>query len=232
MARRIFTFEGGDGSGKSTLYRHLLSFLQNERKTTSVFEYKEPGGSVLGQTCRARLIEAGKPEEPGICLGFEASLFWTGRFQNFHQFSRELAAVEDGVVLTDRSFASSVAYQIYGRQSFRMHQLFDFMLESLLGELVQVVPDVELYHFFVATTPEVAAKRRQGRGADDGPEQFNQLKFQQRVFAGFNIFFEELAMGMHTVPGLRVHKAFLLDGDQSEHEVWVQARHALLTIGV
>ena len=64
MAGKFITFEGGEGSGKSTQIRLLGDFLQTCNITVSLT--KEPGGTPLGQELRRILVE-GDGRRGGMC---------------------------------------------------------------------------------------------------------------------------------------------------------------------
>jgi dTMP kinase len=108
--RGVFiTFEGLDGSGKSTQMR-----LLSERLKTAgfdVFESVEPGGSPIGQQIRRILLHEDNTE---LAPTTELLLMFAARAQNVDQ--RILPALSQGkVVLSDRWTDSTIAYQGYGR---------------------------------------------------------------------------------------------------------------------
>ncbi|MDO8987533.1 MAG: dTMP kinase, partial [Coriobacteriia bacterium] len=109
-ARGVFlSFEGGEGSGKSTQISILAKTL--ERAGLEVVLAREPGGTSLGEAVRALLLDpaTGDVDSRAELLLYEASRA---------QLTRELiqpALATGAVVLCDRYYDSSTAYQGYGR---------------------------------------------------------------------------------------------------------------------
>jgi dTMP kinase len=103
------TFEGPDGSGKSTQARMLTERLRGAGRT--VLESVEPGGTPIGQQIRRILLDPANRELTPIA---ELLLMFAARAQNVEQWI--LPALADGkVVISDRFTDSSLAYQGAGR---------------------------------------------------------------------------------------------------------------------
>ena len=107
-AGRLIVFEGGEGSGKSTQLRRLSDAFT--RAGTPHRCLREPGGTALGAEVRRLVLE----REWDVEARAEALLFMASRAQ---MVARELRpALERGeLVLLDRFFLSTYAYQIGGR---------------------------------------------------------------------------------------------------------------------
>ncbi|MEO8029155.1 MAG: dTMP kinase [Bryobacteraceae bacterium] len=106
---RFITFEGPDGSGKSTQLRLLAERLRQEG--VDVLETAEPGGTAVGQQIRRVLLD-GKNQE--ISPVTELLLMFAARAQNTDQWI--VPALRKGaVVLSDRWTDSTLAYQGAGR---------------------------------------------------------------------------------------------------------------------
>jgi dTMP kinase len=106
---RFITFEGGDGTGKTTQLRLLQNHLAARGHSCVVT--REPGGTALGTLIRQVLLEAGK--EP-IASPAELFLYLADRAQHVNDVI--LPAIKDGrIVLCDRYTDSTLAYQGYGR---------------------------------------------------------------------------------------------------------------------
>ena len=104
---RVIVFEGGEGSGKSTQLRRLSAVLSG-RDIAHVC-LREPGGTPLGTEVRRILLDPRSDIDPRA----EALLFMASRAQLVQREIRP--AVERGdVVLLDRFFLSTYAYQIAG----------------------------------------------------------------------------------------------------------------------
>jgi dTMP kinase len=111
MATRglFITFEGMDGSGKTTQMHRLAARLRGMGRT--VLETVEPGGPPIAQKIRRILLDSANQE-----LGptTEILLYFASRAQNVDEWI--LPAIQRGeIVLCDRFTDSSLAYQGYGR---------------------------------------------------------------------------------------------------------------------
>jgi dTMP kinase len=104
------TFEGGEGSGKSTQVSLIYDYLS--QLGYSVLRTKQPGGSDVGMAIRRILLH---PEFKGKILPkTESLLFWADRYQHHEEIVKP--ALDAGViVIGDRDFDSSWALQAYGR---------------------------------------------------------------------------------------------------------------------
>ena len=103
------TFEGIEGSGKSTHLRRLAAHLTG--RGLSVLETREPGGTVAGDAIRALLLGA---EAIPLTPLAELLLYCADRAQHVHDVVRPALAA-GRVVLCDRFSESTLAYQGYGR---------------------------------------------------------------------------------------------------------------------
>jgi dTMP kinase len=107
MAPMFATFEGIDGSGKTTQARLLQARL--EADTVDVVATREPGGTELGEHVRELVLHGGD-----VTPWAEALLYAASRAQHVEEVIRP--ALERGAwVLCDRYLDSSVAYQGVGR---------------------------------------------------------------------------------------------------------------------
>jgi len=108
--RGVFiTFEGGEGSGKSTQIRMLAARLEAAGMTVRVL--REPGGTVPGEAVRRILLD---PDHAGLDARAELLLYEAARAQLVAEVI-EPALQAGEVVLCDRFYDSSTAYQGYGR---------------------------------------------------------------------------------------------------------------------
>jgi dTMP kinase len=105
----FITFEGPDGSGKSTQARMLAECLRNQGR--QVLESVEPGGTPIGQQIRRILLDPANQELTAVS---ELLLMFAARAQNVEQWI--VPALEQGkIVISDRFTDSSIAYQGSGR---------------------------------------------------------------------------------------------------------------------
>ncbi len=114
---KFITFEGPEGSGKSTHIRLLATFLREQGIRVTLT--REPGGTPLGEAIRGLLQHNGSGEAP---VGrAEVLLFLASRAQHVERLIRP--ALEAGNwVLCDRFDDSTLAYQGYGR-GFDLNEL-------------------------------------------------------------------------------------------------------------
>lgn len=105
----FITFEGIEGSGKSTAMRMLAEYLED--KGYFVVSTREPGGSALGRKLRAMLLDSRTTQ---LRNRAELFLFLADRAQHVSEVIRP--ALDEGhLVLCDRYADSTISYQGYGR---------------------------------------------------------------------------------------------------------------------
>jgi dTMP kinase len=135
-AKGIFiAFEGGEGTGKSTQSKLLKKWLEQEGE--EVVLSREPGGTDLGQGLRKILLGH---ETGAISPRAEALLYAADRAH--HVFSTIRPALDRGdVVITDRYFDSSIAYQGAGRvlQPNEVARISRWATESLFPTLTIII---------------------------------------------------------------------------------------------
>ena len=131
----FISFEGGEGSGKSTQSKLLAEWFENEGR--KVLLTREPGGTNLGKNLRKILLDNATGE---IAPRSEALLYAADRAH--HVFSLIRPALERGeVVVTDRYFDSSIAYQGAGRvlSSSEVARINRWATESLFPTLTIIL---------------------------------------------------------------------------------------------
>jgi dTMP kinase len=170
MAERrglLITFEGIDGSGKSTHLRLLAEWMKSQGIIPQT--YAEPGGTALGRKLREILLNGGDP----IDIRTEALLFLAARSELVATvLLPELEA--STIILLDRFTDSTLAYQGWGRgiDIAELTRLAYFAAHSLEADLT----------FFLDIPPQQAIKRcrRPHRAADRfesaGLEYFNRVR--------------------------------------------------------
>jgi dTMP kinase len=131
----FISFEGGEGSGKSTQSKLLKEWFENEGR--SVVLTREPGGTTLGKNLRKILLDNDTGE---IAPRSEALLYAADRAHHVYTLIRP--ALERGdVVITDRYFDSSIAYQGAGRvlSSSEVARINRWATESLFPTLTIIL---------------------------------------------------------------------------------------------
>jgi dTMP kinase len=141
MSRGFFvTFEGLDGSGKSTQLRKLGQWLATQGK--QITETRQPGGTRIGDSIRALLLDS---RTQNVAPRTELGLMFSDRAQSIAEIIRP--ALERGdVVLCDRYTDSTEAYQGGGRQlgSEIVLQLHAALCQNLQPDLTfLLLPDFE-----------------------------------------------------------------------------------------
>lgn len=188
LARGLFlTFEGGDGTGKSTQASLLASRL--EASGYDVCRVHEPGGTVLGEKIRELLLGR---EQEGMAPLAELLLYEAARAQVMADVIRP--AVDAGkVVICDRFTDSTVAYQGYGRELGA--DLVD-RLNALVTEGFE--PDRTI---MLTLDPHLARERVLGRNADGQPDRMESAgsSFNERMLTGFERIAESKPGRIRTV---------------------------------
>lgn len=105
----FITFEGGEGCGKSTQLKLVVARLENAGVPVRVL--REPGGTLVGEAIRILLLD---PEHTGLDARAELLLYEAARAQLVAEVI-EPALQAGEVVLCDRFFDSTTAYQGYAR---------------------------------------------------------------------------------------------------------------------
>jgi len=166
----FITFEGPEGSGKTTHIRLLASFLG--KRGRHVLVTREPGGSGLAQVFRRLLLDTGD----GLVPLAELFLYEADRAQ--HVEETILPALKKGhIVLCDRFTDSTVAYQGYGRRlDMKEIQILNGIASNGLVPSLTVLLDVPVERGLAL------ARRKKNR--HDRLERAG-LTFHQRVREGF-----------------------------------------------
>lgn len=131
----FIAFEGGEGSGKSTQTKLLKKWLEDEDH--SVVLSREPGGTPLGKELRDILLSH---RTGTISPRAEALLYAADRANHVYEVIRPALAAGD-VVITDRYFDSSIAYQGAGRvlESGEVARISRWATESLYPTLTIIL---------------------------------------------------------------------------------------------
>ena len=170
----ILSFEGVDGSGKSTQINLLREKLHQQGEIVSVF--REPGGTDLSETIRAILLNPEFDIDPVS----ELLLFSAARSQLIAEKVRPLEA-KGHVIILDRYYDSTTAYQGFGRESVPLESI------NHINELAshRLVPDLT---FYLRISIEEAATRTMNK-QKDRMEQSGET-FYRKVIEGFDYLAE------------------------------------------
>ena len=170
---KLITFEGIDGSGKTTQIGYLADYLRS--LDLDVLLLREPGGTRIGEDIRRILLDMRSHK---MTSETELFLFEAARAQQVREVIRP--ALEKGKwVISDRFHDSSVAYQGYGRG-------LSIDLVMALNDLAigETVPDLTI---LLELSPKALAERlekRHGEGQGDRID-VESDQFKERVCRGF-----------------------------------------------
>ena len=184
-AGRLLVFEGAEGAGKSTQIRRLAAFLESRGVSHRVV--REPGGTPVGEEIRRLVLD--EPHE--LDAATEALLFIASRAEHVAKVVRPALAAGQ-LVIADRFFLSTYAYQIGGRglpeETIRAANAL------ATGGLV---PDLTILLLSHASEGLARADRR---GARDRIERADDA-FHGRVAAAFDEFATEAWQAHHPESG-------------------------------
>lgn len=173
---RFITFEGIEGSGKSTQLRLLENYLR--MKGIPVVTTREPGGTAFGRQVRQILLDESGPLRAPVA---EMLLYLADRYQDLQE------VIEPGLqaaqfVLCDRYHDATVAYQGYSRGIDRT------LIADLAARLAIRTPDLTLlFDLEVATGLARAHARNRERAGSIGERRFDDeaIAFHERVRQGY-----------------------------------------------
>lgn len=172
----LITFEGMDGSGKTTQIQQLATFLRE--MGANILLTREPGGTYIGDQVRGILLDKADHQET-MHPRTELLLFCASRAQLVAEVIRPHLD-KGGLVICDRFFDSTYAYQGYG------HGLDIKALKAIVTFATGgLIPDLTIY---LDLSPEEGLRRR--AKASLFGEEWNRLDdmemaFHQRVYKGY-----------------------------------------------
>jgi dTMP kinase len=184
MSRGYFiTFEGLDGSGKTTQLRKLATWLESEGH--KVVTLRQPGGTALGDRIRTILLDSRSEATLGpIAPLAEMALMFADRAQAIHEIILP-ALAEGAIVLCDRYTDSSEAYQGAGRElgSERILAMHRAVCDNLQ-------PDLTLLLLPSLDSSLQRARRRnqrdvQQKGADENRFERESDDFYRRIYDAY-----------------------------------------------
>jgi dTMP kinase len=194
-SRGLFiTFEGPDGSGKSTQARMLAARLRREGR--EVLETVEPGGTPIGQQIRRILLDPANGELTPVS---ELLLMFAARAQNVEQWI--LPALDQRkIVVSDRFTDSSIAYQGSGRGLG-----WESVLEVDRIACHGLVPDITLC---IDIDTETGLARALARGGVETRLEEQAVEFHHKVREAY-----------HELAGREPRRFFLIDGRGTPEEI-------------
>lgn len=166
----FITFEGPDGSGKTTVINNIFKELSASR---AVIKTREPGGIPISEKIRDILLDTGNDMDGRT----EALLFAASRRQ--HLVERVIPALETGkIVLCDRFIDSSLSYQGMARDiGFQ-----DIMAINQFA-IGKYMPDLTIY---LKLEPEIGLKRINDNNRENNRLDQETIDFHKKVVSGYN----------------------------------------------
>lgn len=204
MSRGIcIAVEGGDGAGKDTQVERIGEMLGDRAVVTRV-----PGGTPLGDQVRQIAVH----ESLGpISIPAEMFLFLADRAEQYEKVIRPALAAGK-VVVSNRSWLSLIAYQVYARERYEWREFIDFFVSKLYGDM-----PLDLV-IFLDLPPEEGLKRLHAKKSSLDSIESMPLEAHKRVHAGF------LDALKHTP------NAITIDASRSIEEVWKDVEKAVASV--
>ena len=170
MKGQFITFEGCEGSGKSTQVALFKSYL--EKNGIDYIFTREPGGTKISEKIRTLILDVENSEMTDEC---EALLYASARAQLVKELI--IPSLKQGkLVLCDRYIDSSIAYQAHARgigEEF-IKKINSYAIENCMPN----------YTVFLNISPKDAFLRKGGMDKDDRLEQSG-MEFHERVYKGY-----------------------------------------------
>src|ERR1700704_2504634 len=172
-AGKLISFEGSEGSGKSTQISRLAAHLQKSGR--EVVSTREPGGTEIGEQIRNIIVHNSKGDE--MCAETELLLFTAARAQVVREVIAP-ALVRGAIVLSDRYLDSSTVYQGIARNLAPgpVSEINNFAVGTVMPDLTLVID--------VPTEVSLARIRRRASDLPDRMERQN-IEFYQKIREGY-----------------------------------------------
>ena len=215
MKTLFITFEGTEGCGKSTQVELLAERLRALGHRVRVL--REPGGTPIGEEIRHTL----KHSKVNVTMTYETELLLmnASRAQLVRETIRPALAVGE-IVLCDRFYDSTTAYQGYGRglDLALVKSVIDFAVGDTRPNLT----------LLLHVPPEVSAERLQSRQST--------LPFvRDRIEEGDRYFFERVAKGYEAIAAAEPNRVRVVSGTGAIEvvceNIWELVRPVLPRIG-
>jgi len=197
VKQKFITFEGPEGSGKSTIMKTVLETMQNEG--IDVIATREPGGINISEKIRDIILDVKNTE---MDERTEALLYAAARRQ--HIVEVIWPALKKGqVVLCDRFIDSSLAYQGFGRKLGldTVLAVNEFAIESKM-------PDMTI---FIDIPPSVGLNRVFSNHRDVDRLDLESIQFHNRVYEGYKALIKKYPERIKVVDGTQSIEAVIKD---------------------
>lgn len=203
----FITFEGPEGSGKTSQIRLLAQFLQEQGHT--VITTREPGGTSIGDQIRGVLHDVENGEMTAVA---EILLYSASRAQLVRQVIQP-ALAKGQVVLCDRYADSTLAYQGYGRglEMRYLQQVTQFATGGLEPDLTFLL-DLEV---------EMGLARRIENAEEMNRMDLEAVAFHQRVRHGYHQLLQQNPLRWCVIDANRSIEAIQTDLRENVTRLWV-----------
>ena len=198
---KLISFEGPEGSGKSTQISRLAAHFQKTGR--EVVTTREPGGTEIGEQIRNIIVHNSKGDE--MCAETELLLFTAARAQVVREVIAP-ALVRGAVVLTDRYLDSSTVYQGIGRNlaADPVSQINRFAIGNVMPDLTLVID--------VPTEVGLARIRQRASDLPDRMEREN-IAFFKKIREGYLFLAKSMPDRVVVIDGT-------LSPDAIEKKIW------------
>jgi dTMP kinase len=186
---KLISFEGSEGSGKSTQLIRLAAHLQKLQR--EVITVREPGGTEIGEQIRNIIVHNSRGDE--MCPETELLLFTAARAQLVREIIAP-ALIAGKIVLSDRFLDSSTVYQGIGRNLALdpVNQINRFAVGNVMPDLTVVID--------VPSEVGLARIRQRATDLPDRMEREN-LDFYKKVREGYLVLAKGLPERFVVVDG-------------------------------
>ncbi|MGA1235476.1 MAG: dTMP kinase [Limisphaerales bacterium] len=209
MPGLFITFEGTEGSGKSTQIQRLALHLRSLGH--HVLTLREPGGTPIGEEIRHTLQHS--HQNHAMCPEAELLLFNASRAQLVHEIIRPTLN-QGHVVLCDRFYDSTLAYQAYGRGLNLNHvqRTIDFAVGNTHPNLT----------LLLRIPIQVSTTRRQQRQSTE--------PVRDRMEEADQAFFQRVEQGFDTLAQTHPHRIQTIDATSPIETVEQDIRNLVLPL--
>ena len=205
MKKGLFiTFEGLEGCGKTTQAKMLFEFLIKQR-IPSIYT-KEPGGTKIGDKIRKILLDQ---KNDDMDYKTEMLLFLASRAENVRLII--LPALEEGkVVVSDRFYDSTTAYQGYGRG-------IDLEITKNLNSLVvgKAIPDLT----FILDIDPYEGLRRSASFGNSREMRFEEEFINKKIIGG-KLFLERVRHGYYQLSHEEKGRIKIIDANRNKEDIF------------
>ena len=206
---KLISFEGSEGSGKSTQIARLAERFQKEGR--EVISTREPGGTEIGEQIRNIIVHNSKGDE--MCAETELLLFTAARAQVVREVI--VPALQRGaIVLSDRYLDSSTVYQGIGRNlgADPVAQINHFAVGAVMPNLTIVID--------VPTEVGLARVKQRASDLPDRMERQN-IDFYQKIREGYLLLAKSMADRFVVIDGTQTQDAI-------EKKIWAAVKERLI----